>query len=76
MEIDCWSNAGGFKEVNQIMDAVVQAMTDTTALVLTGGYQATNGFLVGAQGLVDIDPQGTLVRHGIVQIGWFLAYTG
>lgn len=76
MEIDCYSNTGGFKEVNQIMDAVVQALTPASALSLADGYQATNGMLVSAQGFPDIDLEGNLFRHGVVQIGWHIAYTG
>lgn len=74
MEVDCWSKYEGFKEVNQIMEAVVAALTGS-ALTLTGGYETTNSQLVQALGLVEIDPQGNVTRHGVVQIRWFVIKT-
>ena len=68
MTIECWSDTHGMKEVNQIMDAVVQVLTVSTPFVLTGGFSATNGRLVHAEAVVDVDPQGNTVRHGLVDI--------
>jgi len=75
MDIDCWSNIHGFKEVNQIMNAATQALT-TSELSLAGGYQSTQGQLAQAQGFIELDPQGNVIRHGVVRIRWYVAYTG
>ena len=75
-EIECWSKGQGFKELNQIMDAVAQAMTANTELSLSGGYQVTDGNLAHAEAFPDVDPQGEIVRHGIIHVLWHVAYIG
>jgi hypothetical protein len=75
-EIECWSNGQGYKELNQIMDAVCQALTADTALSLSGNYEVTDGNLSHAEAFPDVTPQGEVVRHGIVNVLWHVAYVG
>ena len=74
-DVECWSNASGMKELNQIMTAAAQALTASEPS-LSGGYEATVGTVDLAQALVEVGQEGEEIRHGIVQIRWHVAYTG
>lgn len=73
MSIHCYSTVKGYKEVNQMMDAVVAALTTATPLELTSGFSSTNGRLVTAWADREINPKGDVVSHAIVQIGFGIA---
>ena len=72
MELGCWSSSRNTKQVNEIMNAVAQALT-TANLTLSGGYRSLRrGFMVSASAVIAEDPNGRIIRHGTVQVGWLV----
>lgn len=70
IEIECMSSVGGMDEVNQMMDAIVEALT-TSAPTLSG-FSTHVGVLDSAEADVAIDPQGQIIRVGTVRIRWWV----
>jgi len=63
--IDIWSDYLGDKEAADIMNNVVQVLTGTTALSITGYPAPYQVLLEYSELVVDDSEPGVIVRHGI-----------
>lgn len=64
LQIDCWSRYdGGFREVNQMTDAVYRSLHDHDGVITTNALVQMRVTLVRAMR----DPDG-LTSHGVVQV--------
>jgi len=63
--IDIWSDYLGDKEAADIMNNVVQVLTGTTALSITGYPTPYQVLLEYSELVVDDSEPGVIVRHGI-----------
>lgn len=69
VDIEARSESAGMKEVNQIIDAITEILTDST-LSLGDGFSTHTGLLIGAEGDAERDPGGRVIRWASVRFQW------
>jgi hypothetical protein len=73
--IHIWTDDPGMKTLNEYMDAIASSLASVETLAAPWHVGKGGPTLELAEALVEQDPEGNVLRHGIMRFRWLVSYS-